>query len=114
MKDERKFFEMIDKIFEKIDAMAEKLISMESSQEGFWSRDWPSIMTKINDNSTRVATIELDLAKLKTKIAISGIIVFFILTSAVTLSTAYLATKSNEKEKIIINLIEELKAKKGN
>jgi len=102
------FMKLFDKIFVKIDTVMQRLSSLEASQTGFWGRDWPSVMRTVTDNQTRIAAMELELGKLKTKIAISGAIVVFALTSIVAISASYISNKASVDTKTLQILVNEL------
>jgi hypothetical protein len=99
----------LEKVSHQIGELANRLTSIESGQKGFWAREWPDVIRELQRNSTKIIEIEMELARLKTKIAISGAVVVFILTSAVTISTAYIGQKSERKERLLYDLLEEIK-----
>ena len=52
----------------------------------FWRATWPDIIVKIDGNSTKIATLDVDIAKIKTKVLVWG----SVLTAAIALSIPFI------------------------
>ena len=56
--------------------LAEQILAESTHQknvERFWSQTWPQIIGKIDDNATKIATLEVEVAELRTKMMIWGV-----------------------------------------
>jgi len=77
----------LERIERKVDGLAESLVQVkinlaeqilaenthQKNVERFWSQTWPHIMGKIDDNATKIAILEVEMASLRTKMMIWGV-----------------------------------------
>tara|TARA_R110000822_G_scaffold109836_1_gene239824 strand:- start:354 stop:662 length:309 start_codon:yes stop_codon:yes gene_type:complete len=59
----------------------------------FWGDTWPDVIQKIELNSTRIASLEVELAKIKTKVLVWGSILTTMLTISIPFITYYIDKK---------------------
>ena len=64
----------IDSISERIAHVESTIDSWKSSVDRFYQKDFAHVLKTINSNQAKIVEIELELAKLKTKIAVWGTI----------------------------------------
>ena len=60
--------------------------SHQKNIDRFWGSTWPDVVEKIDQNSTKIATLEIELAKIKTKVLVWG----SVLTVMVALSVPFI------------------------
>ena len=60
--------------------------NLQKNIDRFWGTTWPDIIVKIDGNSTKIATLEVEIAKIKTKVLVWG----SILTAAIALSIPFI------------------------
>ena len=59
----------------------------QDTMERFWSRTWPGVVEKLDSNNTRIAQIEVDLAKIKTTVLLWGSFI----TSLIAISIPFIS-----------------------
>lgn len=62
----------------------------QKTMERFWERTWPGVIEKIDSNSTRIASIEVDIARIKTMIVVWGGLITVLVALAVPFITYFL------------------------
>ena len=92
--------EKLDRINKKLDALAlcqnNIKISLaeqkthqrnhQKTMESFWERTWPGVIEKMDSNSTRIASLEVDIAKIKTMVFVWG----GLMTAVVVISVPFI------------------------
>lgn len=58
--------------------------------ERFWNNTWPDVIEKIDSNSTRIATIEVDLARIKTMVVVWGSLLSVLVAISIPFISYYL------------------------
>lgn len=64
--------------------------SHQKNIDRFWGSTWPDVVEKIDRNSTKIATLEIELAKIKTKVLVWGSIITVLVALSVPFITYYL------------------------
>lgn len=67
--------------------------NLQKNIDRFWRSTWPEVIVKIDGNSTRIATLEVDIAKIKTKVLVWGSVI----TAAIALSIPFITYYLDKK-----------------
>ena len=80
----------LSKVREDIAAMRQVDKHHQQNMDLFLQTNWPQAMAKIDANSTRIAEVEVDVAKLKTLVVVWGSILSVGVPALVAFATKYL------------------------
>jgi len=64
--------------------------SHQKNIDRFWGSTWPDVVEKIDGNSTKIATLEVEIAKIKTKVMVWGSLITVLVALSIPFITYYL------------------------
>ena len=67
--------------------------NLQKNIDRFWRTTWPDVIVRIDGNSTKIATLEVEIAKIKTKVLVWG----SVLTAAMALSIPFITYYLDKK-----------------
>jgi hypothetical protein len=77
-------------------SMAKQQTHHENSRrtmDRFWDSTWPEVIEKIDGNSTKIVTLEVDIARIKTMVMLWGSLVTVLVALSVPFITYFLDKK---------------------
>lgn len=83
MENENRILKKMESLEESVNEIRVQLATKGTQQKNdranmdrFWTVTWPSILGKVDDNSTEIAKIQLRMVRLETKLIVYGSIIF--------------------------------------